>query len=287
MEDPGASSPQEQVLGSLADVRLPYPAKRTMLSDSTYHEFASEGTSATVGAKASVESGGRRISVLWTITPGRDASPEELLSGPVDSDYVQYSTSFPLTSVEFRADGKLLVAGADRVSGRALVELWTFLPPTVSAASELTVDGLASRDVVFAAPADSDFGHVTWMLSGGALASREFLCMTYPSGTVYRLDGSTGIAAPSMGPTVRIGDVEPVPELKAWWDAVRYEGQHVKFGHCFRLGKSSVKLDPSDFAIEGVMLYDDDLDGSLDGALVLSDSDAFTRYGLTVAANWL
>jgi hypothetical protein len=276
------SAAQQPVSGPVPAVQLDYPAQRTMLSDPTSHKYPVPGTSIPLHARAKVHSVGDRIGILWTLV---DYSTD-LRAKPEDSQYTKYAVGYQVTSIEFRADGKLLVAGASRSSGRATIELWTFSEPSVSSESELKCGRLASRSLLFSAPANANFGHITWISSGGALGQNEVLLMTYPSYTVYRFDCDSVSASPLVSATATVASRGPVAELGSWWDHSYYGGRHVDFGHCFFL-KKQTRVNVNDHDVVGCVLCDGNLDGNIDNVIVLYTKEDYASYELTSPAKWL
>lgn len=276
-----SSGQQQPISGPTPVIELPYLAQRTMLSDPSSHEFPTPDASVVINGRAKAHLVGDRIGILWTLV---DYSTQPLPK-ITDSQYNKYPVGYQVTSVSFRSDGKLLIAGANQNDGRATIELWTFADPSVSPEGKLQCGRVVSRSPVFTAPVESDFGHVTWMSAGGALSDSEVLLMTYPGHVVYRFDSAAGSATPLISAEVAIGSVGPVAELASWWDQSYYGGRHVDLGHCYFLKKRG-RVNVNDHDIVGCVLSDNDLDGDIDSAIVLHSKEDYAVYNLTDPSYW-
>ena len=153
--------PQASVEGVVPVVQLPIFAQMSMLTDPSSHSYDVEGLESPLKARTVALSTLDEFAVLWNV---EKPSLSQLASYSF-SQNVTYSTGYPVTSVQFLPDGRLLVAGASRAHGRAIIELWTFKEPSATSNEKVYCGLVAKRSLVFSAPAGSDYGHLTWMLS--------------------------------------------------------------------------------------------------------------------------
>lgn len=237
----------------------------------TGHDYSIPAVDQSVQARAQLGPDGE-ISVLWTF--GK-AEPDKTWSSPLLAEDQSYPSNSSITAFHFLPDGRLLVGGADQ-DGAPYCEAWSFRPPEIRGldgppSSVTMVAGhLESRDPVFSHATDPYVTYAQCFLTGGALASNTVLMLTYPSSILYQLDLSTGFATAIASPGASIGAFAPVSALALAWESAGYIGRHANFGHCYLLRPfSTCNFATPVSGLEGLLLFDSDANGALDGFLEL------------------
>lgn len=182
--------------------------------------------------------------------------------------------SFWPTEVASFGPGRLLVTGKDSQDGATVVEHWEFDMPSALPASVLTPAlsiPVESRRTV-ARYTDRGPVRVLWKLQGVANAG---LVQFWGDPDLYRMNVANGALTKVLASAPE-GSLTVVPELVTVRGS-RWSRWHSTEGYIYYLGE---------VGSEGLLLFDADLDGTLDGIEVLS-SVQFRARGLHQALDYL
>lgn len=222
----------------------------------------------------------RTVTVTWNY------SPKDLDWTAWCSIKQDYSTSFWPTCVTARGDNTFYIAGM-RTDQGTRIEAWSFPVPTLDTSTPTIAVGQRSSVSLVLSEKNSSRSVPTHMCSlrgPTSGATPMLLVQFFGDKSLWSLNETSGLiselASPDASPPA---GVTSIPKLNQDFAGLVFR-DHKQFGYVyvftFVAGEGHVDDDA-----EGVVLYDQDRDGQLDGHFVL-DAEGWKSYGFHLSSNY-
>lgn len=184
----------------------------------------------------------------------------------------EFELDHPFAALEFLPDGRLVISGVELGTRWPLFEIWTFADAKVEIGESgngpfrVGAPDVRCKVTTRASGDDESYGCGQCLFASPGLPTATVWMLTFPEYDLRRLDLLTGASTVMLSPQADVAAMQPWRDGERDWSHGFYAGRHLAFGDVYWLSMPGGDVGPGPGTFEGVVFFDEDLDGWLDEA---------------------